>query len=208
MSKELADRLEWFDEARQIAAQCWCDEETKHITLNPTLVDAVSKRIALWMETGARHAKNEEYWRERATKAEEAIAALRAEPVAWAVTNNGLYVAGNIFRYKPDAQMCMDNLNRMHPQEARTMVPLYAPPSRETDQRESSGIRIEGSQSPGSNPAPDVGQSKTGLTESHSGAPTQEADDLLRGLRRKLFRGGITAADWDVIDAYLSRKEQ
>lgn len=131
MTKELADRLEWIDEARAIAAQCWCDPETEQKIMDPVLAEAVAKRIALWMETGARHAKNEEYWRERATKA-EAIAALRSEPVAWAVTNRGHYVAGNIFRYKADAQMCMDNLNHLHPHEARTMVPLYAAPSRET----------------------------------------------------------------------------
>ncbi len=54
-----------------------------------------------------------------------------------------------------------------------------------------------------SNPAPMHGQSKTGLTGSHPGAPTQDADELLR-----------EALDWGLpddlkqrIDAHLSRKE-
>ena len=60
----------WLPEARQIAAQCWCDEETKHTVMDPTLAEAVARRIAAWMETGAFHARNEAYWRERALKAE------------------------------------------------------------------------------------------------------------------------------------------
>ncbi len=32
-----------------------------------------------------------------------------------------------------------------------------------------------------------------------------EADALLKELTRKRFQGGITAQDWDAIDAYLSR---
>ena len=61
---------DWMPEARGAAAQCWCDEETKHITLHPDLCEAVARRIAAWMQTGAFHARNEEYWRDRALKAE------------------------------------------------------------------------------------------------------------------------------------------
>ena len=60
----------WMPEARQLAAQCWCDDETKHVVMIPELAEAVAKRIAAWMETGAFHARNEAYWRERAHKAE------------------------------------------------------------------------------------------------------------------------------------------
>lgn len=72
----------WMPEAREMAAQCWCDEETKHIEMDVVLAEAIARRIAAWMETGAFHARNEAYWRDRALKAEEqverAIPAMRA----------------------------------------------------------------------------------------------------------------------------------
>ena len=87
---------------------------------------------------------------------------------------------------------------------------LPAPPSRETDQRESSGIRIEGSQSPGSNPAPDVGQSKTGLTESHSGAPTQAEPALsaeqIEVMRVLLIKVGLNPALCDMALSSLTAR--
>lgn len=62
----------WMPEARQIAAQCWCDPETSDRVMDPELAEAVARRIAAWMDTGATHAGNESYWRERALKAEAA----------------------------------------------------------------------------------------------------------------------------------------
>lgn len=62
----------WMPEARAAAAQCWCDEETSSIEMDVTLAEAVARRIAAWMDTAAFHARNEEYWRERALKAEGA----------------------------------------------------------------------------------------------------------------------------------------
>lgn len=73
------------------------------------------------------------------------------------------------------------------------------------EQRESSGIRIEGSQSPGSNPAPMHGQSKTGLTESHSGAPTQAEPALSAEQIEHCRRYGVTTAmRYALCDAALS----
>lgn len=62
---------DWLPEAREIAAQCWCDDETKHLEMDAVLFEAVAKRIAVWMRTGAQHANNEGYWRGRARGAEE-----------------------------------------------------------------------------------------------------------------------------------------
>jgi hypothetical protein len=62
--------LDWMSEARHAAAQCWCDEDTKHIEMDVVLAEAVARRIAAWMDTGAFHARNEEYWRNRAIIAE------------------------------------------------------------------------------------------------------------------------------------------
>lgn len=72
----------WMPEARQIAAQCWCDDETKHIEMDVVLAEAVAKRIAAWMRTGAQHAGNEEYWRNRAVAAEAAISKHEADKAA------------------------------------------------------------------------------------------------------------------------------
>jgi len=35
-----------LDKAREIAAQCWCDDETKHIIMEPALAEAFAKRLA------------------------------------------------------------------------------------------------------------------------------------------------------------------
>jgi hypothetical protein len=53
----------WMNEARQIAAQCWCDEETKNTAMDPVLAEAVAKRIAAWMDTGAQAQRNCDYYR-------------------------------------------------------------------------------------------------------------------------------------------------
>lgn len=34
-----------IEEAQMIAAQCWCDKETEHITMIPELAEAIAKRI-------------------------------------------------------------------------------------------------------------------------------------------------------------------
>ena len=88
----------WMDEARQIAAQCWCDEETSHIPMEPVLCEAVARRIASWMDTGAQHASNEEYWYNRTLNAERELAAEKekhADAARFAVgmdhANAGLY---------------------------------------------------------------------------------------------------------------------
>lgn len=63
----------WLPEARQMAAQCWRDDTTKNVDMNPALAEVVAYKIAAWMDTGAFHARNEAYWRERAEKAEAAL---------------------------------------------------------------------------------------------------------------------------------------
>ncbi|HEY0548176.1 MAG TPA: hypothetical protein VGF13_01165 [Verrucomicrobiae bacterium] len=54
---------QWMPEARQLAAQCWCDDETKDRVMDPPLAEAVARRIAAWMDDAARYARNEEYYR-------------------------------------------------------------------------------------------------------------------------------------------------
>ena len=54
---------DWMDEARQLAAQCWCDKETSDREMDVVLAEAVAKRIAAWMETAAQENKNTEFYR-------------------------------------------------------------------------------------------------------------------------------------------------
>ena len=68
------DNLEtWMDEARQIAAQCWCDPETSDRTMDTQLAEAVAKRIAAWMDTAARFSNGLEYYRGLVIRCGEAI---------------------------------------------------------------------------------------------------------------------------------------
>jgi len=53
----------WMEEARQIAAQCWCDEETQDREMDVALAEAVAKRIAAWIETAAQNQRNTDYYR-------------------------------------------------------------------------------------------------------------------------------------------------
>jgi hypothetical protein len=52
-----------MEQARMIAAQCWCDEETSGKEMDATLAEAVARRIAAWMETAAQMARNADFYR-------------------------------------------------------------------------------------------------------------------------------------------------
>ena len=62
-----------IDEARQLAAQCWCDPETEDRVMDPVLCEAVAKRIANWMDTAAQNQRNTDYYRGLLVKCGEAI---------------------------------------------------------------------------------------------------------------------------------------
>lgn len=53
----------WMPEARQLAAQCWCDKETENKEMDTVLAEAVAKRIAAWMATAAQGYRNADYYR-------------------------------------------------------------------------------------------------------------------------------------------------
>lgn len=53
----------WMPEARQLAAQCWCDPETEHIEMDTRLAEAAAKRIAAWMDTAASACRDVEFYR-------------------------------------------------------------------------------------------------------------------------------------------------
>jgi hypothetical protein len=49
--------------ARLIAAQAWCDEETKHLEMEPNLCEAFAMRLAGWLETAAQFDRNANFYR-------------------------------------------------------------------------------------------------------------------------------------------------
>lgn len=53
----------WMPEARQLAAQCWCDEETKDREMDVVLAESVAKRIAAWMDTSAQAYRDADFYR-------------------------------------------------------------------------------------------------------------------------------------------------
>lgn len=53
----------FIDEARALAAQCWCDEETKDIEMDTRLAEACAKRISAWMDTAAQAYRDADYYR-------------------------------------------------------------------------------------------------------------------------------------------------
>jgi len=68
MNKEM-----WMQEARGMAAQCWCDPETESKIMDPVLCEAVAKRIANWMDIAAQNQRNTDYYRGLLVRCGEAI---------------------------------------------------------------------------------------------------------------------------------------
>jgi hypothetical protein len=59
---EAPTRQDFMPEARQLAAQCWCDEETKNTVMDTALAEAVARRIAGWMGIAAQFSRNEDFY--------------------------------------------------------------------------------------------------------------------------------------------------
>jgi hypothetical protein len=71
--KQMTNIETWMPEARQLAAQCWCDDETKDRVMDPALAEAVAKRIAAWMDAAAQSYRDVEYYRGLVVRCEKAI---------------------------------------------------------------------------------------------------------------------------------------
>jgi hypothetical protein len=63
----------WIEEARQSAAQCWCEKETKHLVMEPDLAESVARKIAFWMDTAAQNEQNTGYYRSLLERCGKAI---------------------------------------------------------------------------------------------------------------------------------------
>ena len=64
---------QWIDEARIRARLCWRDETTKHLIMEPDLVEIIAQAIASWMETAAANSKNADYWQGKVPPNEDKI---------------------------------------------------------------------------------------------------------------------------------------
>ncbi len=56
-------KLDWIEEGRGAAEECWCDEETNGIQMDARLAESVARRIAFWMGEAARENGNVVFYR-------------------------------------------------------------------------------------------------------------------------------------------------
>ena len=59
----MAEEYDFMKEAREVAAECWRDAETKNTEKDATLAEAIAKRISFWMQTAAQNQRNTDYYR-------------------------------------------------------------------------------------------------------------------------------------------------
>lgn len=62
---------QFMEEARMVAAQCWCDDENKSTVMDPALAESVARRIAAWMDTAAMFSRNADFYRDLVDKCAE-----------------------------------------------------------------------------------------------------------------------------------------
>lgn len=63
MNIDISTESMFMNEARQMAAQCWCDPNTENKIMDPDLCEAIAIRIANWMDTAAQNQRNADYYR-------------------------------------------------------------------------------------------------------------------------------------------------
>ena len=66
-------KVNWMDEARELAAQCWCDPKTSDRAFDAELTESVAQRICNWMDTAAQNQRNADYYRGLIERCGEAI---------------------------------------------------------------------------------------------------------------------------------------
>lgn len=65
---------DWMEEARVIAAQCWCDARVEDREMDVELAEVVAEKIAVWMQTAAKNQRNTDYYKELLEQCVKAIA--------------------------------------------------------------------------------------------------------------------------------------
>lgn len=64
---------EYIDEAREIAAQCWCDPKTENTEMDADLAEVFAWRLAAWIGQSAQNQRNTDYYRGLVERCGEAI---------------------------------------------------------------------------------------------------------------------------------------
>ena len=59
----MTEEYDWMEEARVIAAQCWCDKRVEDRVMDVEFAEVVAERIAAWMQTAAQNQRNTDYYR-------------------------------------------------------------------------------------------------------------------------------------------------
>ena len=59
----MTEEYDWMEEARVVAAQCWCDERVKNREMDADLAEVIAEKIAAWMEAAAQNQRNTDYYR-------------------------------------------------------------------------------------------------------------------------------------------------
>jgi hypothetical protein len=64
-NKPMETNNDRMTQALQVAAQCWCDEDTKHIEMDSRLAKAVAKRLCVLMEPAEQSPLGFEHYRQQ-----------------------------------------------------------------------------------------------------------------------------------------------
>lgn len=59
----MTTEYDWMDEARVMAAHCWCDKRTESRVMDAGLAEVIAEKIAGWMQTAAQNQRNTDYYR-------------------------------------------------------------------------------------------------------------------------------------------------
>lgn len=63
----------FMDEARVIAAQCWCDKRTEHLEMIPDLAEVFAEQLSYWIYYASQNQINTEYYRNLLIKCGEIL---------------------------------------------------------------------------------------------------------------------------------------
>jgi hypothetical protein len=53
---------DWMEEAREIAAQLWCDKRVEDREMDVEFAEVIAEKIAAWMQTAAQCQRGAEYY--------------------------------------------------------------------------------------------------------------------------------------------------
>ena len=90
---------DFLEGARELAAQCWCDEKTSWKLMDPDLAESFAVRLAAWMKTAADNSK-------RADDAEAKLAFLKTKGLTVGVAKDAGKDPYLAFFIEPGSALC------------------------------------------------------------------------------------------------------